>query len=620
MAQNAQLRLLRDRLNTITIPKSAKEDSDPSNPTAPKIKIEKGCIDPSLNKYICGECGKSHGSLSYLTYHYHRSHDPVSYVCPVADCPKWFQSEGRMTGHLRRYHSETIPGVRTARIACQHPGCLQKFTMRYFFKHLQTHTDEAAHRGYYKCQYAGCKERFPDLTRLTQHAYQVHTGIAVARCCLECHMKFDSDEKLYCHYRRDHPFLGSESFNCPLGCRSFRNADDLYRHYWDSSHPTYLRNEAPLHLPFRCPFEFCARAYSSEIGLGIHNALAHGTKIGGITMAVIKPIFQNALKPASKAVQVASEGHLDESIECTAGADLVDPVEINEQGAIQMGSGILNNLEFDELAGPTSYSQLPAPPQRPIGYVVENPRSSKNSKEAALHQQEQALQSNQVDDDVDFPIKNLGREILHRILVLLQVDEDLSVEELYEIWSVFLLPVQRCYVLLTLTKLNIREPSEDIIARLRGSGLAAVISAWIRFKSLLDQSPPHLREAAVRNPHSLGHGTAWAILMHCMLLEGMRATALPEALRIGLKGIPDRLRFPSQGSYYLSQKSSFAEILDALAERAKCRKVHPEGMQMTNAMVLEEVRKYRDELREVVLAVYPGIHDTPEWLQMFGRP
>lgn len=675
MASDSKLRLVRDRLYAIT-PEPASEHSGPGNPTSPKIKKE--VIDPAFNRFICAECGDSHISLNYLTAHYNRCHGSNAYVCPIADCGRLFERQAHLTHHLRGKHGDYIP--------CQHPGCFKKSSPRTLLKHLQTHTTNRARRGYYKCQFDDCKETFADLTRLTQHAYQVHTGIAAASGCPDCQKKFTDDQALYKHYRTEHPFLGPQTLQCPaLGCQStFRDAEDLYRHYRDSNHPPSVRNAASSHLVHRCPFNFCGRAYSSEIALGIHNALAHGSKIGGIRMAVVPPAISvrnaslnvpasskavqasssktvrtsssrvvksslntvqssssrvvkslssktvqssssravqpsssKAVQPSSsKAVQVASGRHLDDSIECTAE---FDPVEINDKGEIHLGSGILNCLERNETPDPTSYPQLPAPQSRPIGRVLEMNRSSHDPKEAALDRHERASKSNHVGDEIDFPKKSIGREILQRILFLLQVDEDISIEELYELWIVFLKPGQRQDVVATLSKLNIREAPETIIARLRGSFLAAVISAWIRFKSLLDQTPPQLRDAVGRNPRSSGRDTAWAILMHCMLLEDMRDRAVPEAVSLGFNKIPSRLRYAYQG-YKLSADSKFGDIMFALAERAKCRKVHPENYQLTTAMVLEEVRHYRAELIEVVLILYPGSHDSREWLQVFGMP
>lgn len=167
-------------------------------------------------------------------------------------------------------------------------------------------------------------------------------------------------------------------------------------------------------------------------------------------------------------------------------------------------------------------------------------------------------------------------------------------------------------------KIIILEEPETLVARLRGSALNSVISAWIRFKTLTNQTPPHLQNAVGRRLRSSGRDTAWAILMHCMLLEDLRARALPTALELGFDRIPDRLRFPSQGYDLSGSDATFEQILDALAERVKCRKALPEWIQLTNVMLLTEMPKYVAELKEVVLALYPGPHDDKEWLEIFG--
>ena len=106
--------------------------------------------------------------------------------------------------------------------------------------------------------------------------------------------------------------------------------------------------------------------------------------------------------------------------------------------------------------------------------------------------------------------------------------------------------------------------------------------------------------------------------MHCMLLENLRAHGLRSGLELGFDGIPDRLRFPTQGYDLSGPDATFAQILDALVERVKCRKALPEWIQLTKVMVLTEIPKYLAELKEVVLALNPGPHHSKEWLDFYG--
>ncbi len=320
------------------------------------------------------------------------------------------------------------------------------------------------------------------------------------------------------------------------------------------------------------------------------------------------------------------------STEPVQGDTLANPIEINEEGAILVPSAFSDDVEPEETTDQPLIPDLVGTEKLTIGYVVESPFIPLTKKPIALETsipddledpESAALDVNERvpkndGDETDFHDLSLGLQIFENILILLQADSKLSVEELFELWTVFLRPEQRQYVIRHLKKINIHEPSETIVARLRGSSLAAVITAWLQFKSLLDSVPPQLRDFPGRQPHSTGRNAAWAILMHCMLLEDLRRRALPAALEAGMTNIPDRLRFPTQGYDLSAAHATFDQILNALAERAACRKVHPEWLQLTNAMVLHEVGKYLKDLKEVVLVLYPGAQGSQEWVEIFG--
>lgn len=302
MAPRGDLHLLKDRLNAIQIPHSTTAVLDSNSP---EIKIEEGVIDSTLNKFICGECGQSFHRITYLVHHYTRLHTQTGFVCSIADCGKPCITQSVLTRHCNTKHSRPV--------VCQYPGCTKQFrSWPRFNKHLDSHSDEAHERGYYRCLYGRYEKRFADLTRITQHAYQAHPGVSAASGCLECHERFPTDQELSWHYRTQHPFPDPVNLNCPAsGCsQSFSNTDDLYLHYRNSRHPPYIPNQVPRHLAFKCPFGFCARAYSSEIGLGIHCALAHGSELGGLTVATI-PLAFNI--PESSTDQQPASGHQADS-------------------------------------------------------------------------------------------------------------------------------------------------------------------------------------------------------------------------------------------------------------------------------------------------------------------
>ena len=611
MAPRGHLRLLNEQLNTITIPESSTAVLDSNSPD---IKFE-DVIDPTGNRFICAECGGSFHKIAYLVHHYTRLHTQVGFSCPIVDCGRALQSQANRTVHVKTHGQ---PGI------CQYPGCTKEFpTWGKFFRHLDAHPAEAKRRGY-RCLHDDCSERFLDLTRLTQHTYQTHPGLSKASGCLECRERFQTDQELCGHYRTLHPFVDPVTLICPApDCSQFfSNTNDLYRHYETSRHPAYIPNQVPRHLMFKCPFGFCARVYASEIALGIHNALAHGSEIGGLPVLELQSInsviasFSN-VPESSTNQQGASEHPVDPSIEGTPRDAAENVVEIDEQGAVLYRDShdyLSNDAESDE----TADASFPSSKRR-IGFVQEG-RSNLDEPGAVAHDRhERGSMYDHSNDETDFPNEALARTILLRLLLLLHVNDNLSVDELLELWIVFLQPEQRGTAIQQLKKLNFQEEWESILARIRGTLLGTVISAWIRFKALLEQTPTHLRNSVGRRPYCSARDTAWAILMHCMLLEDLRQRAIRPAFELGfLADIPDRLRFPSTGLDLSGSDATFAQILDALAERVRCRRALAVPIQVTNLLVLDMIPMYVEELKEAVLALYPGHHDSQEWYEVFG--
>lgn len=606
------------------------KDLSPSHTGSPVIKIEDDIINPAFNKYVCAECGKTCVSYKYLDYHFKRVHSISAFIfpfiCPVVACGRPFAKENNRKLHYTICHGKDQ--------SCPYPWCTSRpDSLAKLLIHITSHETSRYKRGHYECLYPDCSETSSSLTRLTQHAYLAHPGIAKQTGCPECQEKLPSDKALYLHYQTSHPFSSAVTLKCPASdcAQSFRNPKELYHHYLnsnDSSHPAYVHYDKPPVYSFKCPFTFCAIAYTHEIRLGIHNAVAHRWDAGGDSNEVPSQGHRVSntvpdVPRSSTDEQFALEIQDEDLVNRRQEVDVEDLIEITEGNAIRVETEMADYFEPDT-TNAYSHSLDPHGSQkRTIGYVLSppSPLAGQSGRlgtsvpetyaypdEAALDEHERTLG----EQETDFPSKQFGRNVLQRLLALLQVAHILPLDELSELWSGFLGPDQRSHAMQQLKKIGTQQSQEEFFARLRGTSLAYLINAWLDFKSHLARAPPQLRNAqGARN-------TAWAVLMHCMILEELRRRALPTAIDLGLIGTPDRLRFPTSGYDLSAAHATFAEILNALAERAACRKVNPEWLQLTNVMVLVEAGRYIDELKEVVLVLYPGEHENREWVETYG--
>ena len=639
------------------------------------MHAEDSTVNAPSASLVCPACGKIPGNMGYLMYHFSREHShPAGLIniltvssrmaCPEAYCGKILTHASFREEHRPKHHNGTL--------SCPYPGCGHKQRlrgMRLFNIHVYRHMTEAHLQGRYLCKYPGCKKGMSDPTRLTRHVYQAHPGISKESGCPDCQQRFATDPELFQHYRASHSFSGPVTLDCPAsGCsRIFRNSEELYAHYWNSDHPSFIENQGSKYQPCKCPFGFCGKVYATQVGLGIHSVLAHGSDgVGSITTAPpsegaalgntlvhAKPSTnaQLTLKrevdgPIERTPRDAAVEIDDESMICTDMETSDDVISDDSVGSLALAaltlSGeppvrhlqesheemeTLDDFDFSEAAASLTTSEMTRLLEPVIRYLQEDrmemetsgdfgsdepPASSSTSKlslSTAVGQHQRAPKTNGGDAG------DLCPHILPRIL---QITDELSADELTELWTLVISSHERQYVSEQLLKFDVNKPSETIIGQVRGSAVAAVVHAWIRLKALLNQMPLKLQNAVGRRPRYTARDSAWAILMHCMLLEQMRQQALPTALTLGVDKIPDRLRFPSQRFDLSEKNATFAQILNALAERAHCRKVHPESTQLRTIKILTEVPKYYAELKEVVLALYPGPHDSKEWFEVFG--
>lgn len=198
------------------------------------------------------------------------------------------------------------------------------------------------------------------------------------------------------------------------------------------------------------------------------------------------------------------------------------------------------------------------------------------------------------------------------VLTLLGVETFISVNEVVELWEHFFISDNdRKTAMQQLQEVNLQEERTVIVQKLKDTSLAKLISEWGNFKLLFLQTPRNIR----LNQNSVKE-VALTVLNHCTILETMRDRSIASAVSMG-RDVPDQLRDPTKGYGFTSDRS-FAEILDALAERVFCRKSHQRSVQLNELMVLMEMTEYLRELKETVWAIYPAVRRTQAWLETFG--
>lgn len=549
---------------------------------SPTNQIQGDLIDPSKENCVCAECTESYANGGDLSAQIERLHLHSKFMCPLARCGALFETEEAMLGHQFTAHRGCV--------WCQYPGCERSFTkLSAAAKHFSTHIRETALRGYHSCSHPHCIERRADLVRLTLHTYQAHPGIASARGCPDCQMWVRTDEELGEHYRTEHRSLETVSLTCPQCSQQFRKEDELYHHYWNSAdHPSHIDDPEPSYMPYRCPFLFCGKAYTTEIGLGIHHALAHESMIGGVARpsspSTVQSISFSPINP-----RYPAELQLDSTRESgDVAGSAYDHLEIE--------NWILSNRGVSTTDSSSTFQSH----QVTMGYIQESPVIPRPYVFSLAREQ-----GSQPNDNSNFFHGAYLREMLQYFLVLFQVADKLTVEELFELWTFVLRSGQRDHVIRLLKRLKVQKSSANILESLRRSALATMVWAWIWFKTLINQLPLPIQNLIGHDPRFRARDTAWAILMRCHELEFMRARALPIALQMGFVDIPNRLRFPSHAAYYLwNGVPTFEAVFLGLGERARCRKVYAKGVSLSNVEVLMEIPLYLMELNEVVAILH----------------
>ena len=611
---------------------------------SPTIKSEDDVIiTDSVNRYICGECSKAFHVLASFRSHFMTMHLPRTVPCRLPQCDKTFHTANGAKKHYEISHQGDYP--------CLHEGCLFRGKdSRWLALHLQRHPNkEPEPHGNFKCLVPDCMKGFRTMKRLTEHRIDAHSLYEFKCGFRRCRQHFDCMEDREQHFLTRHSgSLDRIEYSCPQpGCsRLFSLVDDLYDHFTEAKHTLF--NTWRSQNPFRCAFNFCHSAYPTEDEIKYHHTIVHASR--RTHPDIVEP-FQNPKQfslrrisnmsipglfdlPSEAQSEEESLVHpfLGEAEDSPETDDLVHPllsraedfseeddtragenaIEINEDGVVLL-SDLDSTLPVQsEVSG--SYKMA-------IGYLLQTPQTHRDiplqssdddyPDSAALDDHEQDSQSDCDTDMDEYSNEVLLERALTGVLCFLNLEHAVTATELIELWSVFVEADQGKMMLKQLNKINTDDTPTAIQRELEKTALVSLITAWINFKLLTDQIPPNLRAN-----QTSAREIAWSVLKHCMILEDMTRRAIPAARAAGIS-VPDRVHEPTTG-YDFSPDEPFPYILEALAERALCRKLHQKWLRLNNIMVLEQIVGYHEALRDIAARVYPGMRGSKLWLEMYG--
>ena len=541
--------------------------SSPADPAQLIKSEEEEVIDISLGKYICAECNWTTSKAQALSAHYLRAH--LSFSCPNAGCVAFFLNEAQLELHRKQAHE----------FKCMYTNCQKTFeTKEALDSHLQQHHETSVKPQSYPCPDSGCSLVFADFALLFQH--------------------------------------------------------------YDGRHPPSIMTRGSKKR-FKCPF--CQKAYSQERHISAHIKKDHLPNRWAVTgkgsHETQEALFQQSHESMERRVSAASFGASEKVGEARAHGD----GEPDEEYSTTVSNGTIYIDDTPIVATPNL--ELPQTHVRnekmAIGFILATP-----STDADIANSEQSkavsasLDNDPLTDEDDYPESyalddserpqptnrsnrrvvtdqltniHLGRRIFRWILSLLHMDRFMGVSELTDLWTTFLTTDQRTLILDQLHDINPREEDETkILSILHGTVLNELIHSWARFKLLASNQVP-LRLA--RQARS-AKGFTYVVLQYCEMLEALINQGRPAAYASGVQ-FPDLLRPIPPSNFPI--EAPFGDMLAALADRVKCRLVHPEWVVFTNVMVLREMEMYLGELKIMVKALFfPRPDGMEDWYERLG--
>lgn len=212
----------------------------------------------------------------------------------------------------------------------------------------------------------------------------------------------------------------------------------------------------------------------------------------------------------------------------------------------------------------------------------------------------------------EFPDIDQGRKIFSWILHILGLGEWICVSEMMDLWTFLLEPGQRTQILQQFYDIQVEEDEDQILSILRSSTISELIHKWASFKLAAFQRFSNGVPRAVS-----AKTTICTLLQYCATLEQLVDEGRLTARKQGFP-VPDLVRRPPQDHLDVNMDASMTYLIEALAERVKCRMVHQRWVQFTNVLVLKEIGAYMLDLKTVLRALYPFALHGQEWYHTYS--
>ena len=512
----------------------------------------------------------------------------------------------------------------------------------------------------FRCFYPRCFEEFSTITQLEDHRRRVHPPITLDKCPV-CQEPFACEDDICTHYRAVHnPMVEPEMpsiITCPnVGCTDlFNNRNDFYHHWTSRNHSLYHLTPGSNKNQFYCPFDFCRAHFKNEALIRLHHLLVHTvdqTFVPTAGPSDLKKRPDHFLTPKLQKRQIvsasgssasekrpsiagnsdsqASASHASGQWSSSTGkaafqnpvthASNYQPVTLTGNNAFQSGT-----FRFEHQRNPTTGHQIQNQNQPFLAGHQNNPievdddtMSLEKRDGATLESAVGNMQLGPAGQYVptDLPSEEYGLGIFQIALQSKGVTHIITPHEVLKLWTFLLEEEQRQSVMSTLLYVRIEDDPVQTMHTIRSTFLIRIIEEWVNFKLLARKL-----SALVFNWHTNSvEGTLWTVLAYCFELEDLREHKINAKPSIA-PNVPCRLWYPRTGRE-VTQHSGIHTILEALAERVRCRNALPVWFQVTNTMIPVHVMAYVHELQQVAAYLCPNPQDISHrgfWNSFSGR-